>query len=92
MRGWALAEQGQGEEGIAQMRQGLAALQATGAELTAVLSCPAGRGVWESGADRGRADCAGRGAGYGRENWGASYEAELYRLKGELTLQSRSRV
>ena len=34
MRGWALAEQGQGEEGIAQIRQGLAALQATGAELT----------------------------------------------------------
>ena len=25
LRGWALVEQGQGEEGIAQMRQGLAA-------------------------------------------------------------------
>jgi predicted ATPase len=33
LRGWALAEQGQGEEGIAQMRQGLAAYRATGAEL-----------------------------------------------------------
>ena len=30
-RGWALAEQGQGESGIAQMRQGLAAWRATGA-------------------------------------------------------------
>src|SRR5262249_47753308 len=29
-RGWALAEQGQGEAGIAQIRQGIAALQATG--------------------------------------------------------------
>src|SRR5262249_51050838 len=30
LRGWALAMQGQAEEGIAQLRQGLAALQATG--------------------------------------------------------------
>ena len=33
LRGWALAVQGQGEEGIAQMRQGLAAWRATGAEV-----------------------------------------------------------
>jgi len=32
-RGWALAAQGQGAEGIAQIRQGLAAYQATGAAL-----------------------------------------------------------
>jgi len=32
MRGWALAAQGQGAEGTAQMRQGLAAYQATGTE------------------------------------------------------------
>jgi class 3 adenylate cyclase/predicted ATPase len=32
LRGWALVEQGQRETGIAQMRQGIAALQATGAE------------------------------------------------------------
>lgn len=33
LRGWALAEQGQHEQGIAQMRQGLAAYHATGAAL-----------------------------------------------------------
>jgi class 3 adenylate cyclase/predicted ATPase len=33
LRGWALAEQGQGEVGIAQMRQGLAAWQTLGAAL-----------------------------------------------------------
>jgi predicted ATPase len=32
MRGWVLAAQGQGAEGTAQMRQGLAAHQATGSE------------------------------------------------------------
>ena len=31
--GWALAEQGQGETGLAQMREGLAALRSTGTEL-----------------------------------------------------------
>ena len=33
-RGWTLAEGGQVEEGIAQMRQGLAAYRTTGAEIT----------------------------------------------------------
>ena len=33
MLGWALAEQGQGEEGVAQIRQGLSIWQATGAVL-----------------------------------------------------------
>ena len=33
LRGWALAMQGQGEEGMAQVRQGIAAWRATGAAL-----------------------------------------------------------
>ena len=33
LQGWALAEQGHATEGVAQMRQGLAAWQETGAEL-----------------------------------------------------------
>jgi predicted ATPase len=32
LRGWALAEQGQGEVGITQMRQGLVTLRATARE------------------------------------------------------------
>jgi predicted ATPase len=35
LRGWALAMQGQGEEGIAQIRQGIAAFRATGAAILA---------------------------------------------------------
>ena len=72
VRGWALAEQGQEEEGIAQMRQGLAAHQATGAELgrpcfLALLAEAYGKvGQVEEGLT-----AAGRGAGSGGQNWGA---------------------
>ena len=88
LRGWALAEQGQGEEGIAQMRQGLAACRATGAELDrpyflALLAEAYGKvGQAEEGLQR-----AGRGAGGSATDSGERYcEAELYRLKGELLL------
>jgi class 3 adenylate cyclase/predicted ATPase len=39
LRGWALAMQGQGEAGMAQVRQGLAAWRATGAVLTVPYLC-----------------------------------------------------
>jgi class 3 adenylate cyclase/predicted ATPase len=39
LRGWALAMQGQGEEGMAQVRQGLAAWRATGAALLVPYFC-----------------------------------------------------
>jgi predicted ATPase len=89
--GWALAEQGQGEEGIAQMRQGMAAWRATGAELArpyylALLAEAYGRmGQLEEGLSvLAEALSAVHQAG-DRE-----YEAELYRLKGELTLAQSS--
>jgi len=39
LHGWALAMQGQGEEGIAQVRQGIAAGRATGAALYVPYMC-----------------------------------------------------
>jgi len=85
LRGWTLVEQGQGETGIAQMRQGLAAFRATGAELArsyypALLAEAHGRmGQREEGLQvvaeaLARSDSSGGG------------EVELYRLKGELLL------
>jgi predicted ATPase len=38
-RGWALALQGQGEAGLAQLRQGIAAVRATGAALNVPYDC-----------------------------------------------------
>ncbi|MGE0826788.1 MAG: adenylate/guanylate cyclase domain-containing protein [Candidatus Binatia bacterium] len=92
-RGWALAEQGKGEEGLAQMRQGLAALRATGAELS--------RPTWLGA----MAEACGK-VGQVEEGLSLLAEAlaavdkteeclsqvELYRLRGELTLQQQSKV
>jgi len=90
LRGWALAEQGQGEEGIAQMQQGLAAFRAMGTESSrpyflALLAEAYGKG---GQAEEGLTVLAEALATV--EKTGERFhEAELYRLKGELTLQSK---
>jgi predicted ATPase/tRNA A-37 threonylcarbamoyl transferase component Bud32 len=87
LRGWALAEQEQAEEGIDQMRQGLTAWRATGAELarpyclSLLVEAYAKVGQIEQGLTllveaMTLVDETG-------ERW---WEAELYRLKGELGL------
>jgi predicted ATPase len=88
LRGWALAEQGQGEAGIAQMRQGLAAYRATGGELMqpyflARLAEAYGRARQPEEGLRVLAEAFV----ILDKNGERVYEAELYRLNGELTLQ-----
>jgi predicted ATPase len=88
-RGWALAEQGQVEEGIAQIRQGLTAYRATGAEVgrphfLALLAEACGKG----GQIEEGLSALTEALGIVHRNGEREYEAELYRLKGELTLQS----
>jgi predicted ATPase len=87
LRGWALAKQGRQEEGIAHIRRGLADIQATGQEL------------WRSQFLTHLAEAFGE-AGQPEEGLRALteafdqaskthehlFEAELYRLKGELLL------
>jgi predicted ATPase len=85
---WALVEQGQAEEGIAQMRDALDVFQTVGFHLLwpynlgllAEALGKAGR-AQEGLAVLGEALATARRTG---ERW---YDAELYRLKGELTLE-----
>ncbi len=88
-RGWALAEQGQVELGMSQLRQGLDAFRATGAELgqlhfLALLAETCGRaGQVEAGLsllEEALTAAHDKGERF--------YEAELYRLKGELLWQA----
>jgi class 3 adenylate cyclase/predicted ATPase len=87
LRGWALAAQGQREAGLAQMRQGLATHLGTGMELwqpyfLALLAEAYGKvGQAEEGLNT-LADALDVVDKTGER----FYEAELYRLKGELTL------
>src|SRR5262249_2487732 len=84
-------EQGQGEEGITQIRQGLSAYQATGTELARTYQLIL---LTEAYGKKGQAK---EGLGVLAEALALVdktgeryYEAELYRLKGELTLPQSS--
>jgi predicted ATPase len=88
LQGWALAARGEGEVGIAQIRQGLAAWHVTGAET--------GRPCWLLllAEACGKAGWAEEGLGTVDEalaavlkNGEQRWTAELYRLKGELLLR-----
>jgi predicted ATPase len=88
VRGWALTEQGQMEEGIAQMQQGLAAFRNMGVEV--------GRPRWlallaEAYGKVGRVEegltLLAEALALVDKTGERVSEAELYRLKGELTLQ-----
>ncbi len=83
-RGWALAEQGQAEEGIEQIRQGLDAWYATGARSTALLAgvhLRIGQGTEGlTVLEKALTEVEKTGERF--------WEAELYRLKGELLLKA----
>jgi predicted ATPase len=87
VRGWTLVAQGQEQEGIAQMRQSLVDLQATGAALSrphwlALLAEAYRRGGQAEEGLRLLAEALTVAHSTG----GRYYEAELYRLQGELLL------
>jgi predicted ATPase/class 3 adenylate cyclase len=89
LRGWTLTENGRAEEGIAQIQQGLAAYQATGARrdrpyyLALLAEASAKAGQTTAGLEA-LAEALATVANSGVPWW----EAELYRLRGELLLLS----
>jgi len=89
LNGWAMTEQQSGDEGIAQMRRGLIDYQATGAKmgLPSHLALLAGECCRAGRTKEGLATVAEALAAVNKTGE-RSYEAELYRLKGELVLQS----
>src|SRR5262249_23727444 len=89
LRGWALAASGQGEEGIAQIRQGLASHRARGAtrdqpECLALL----GEAYAKLGQTAEGLEALAEALATVAKSGVPWQEAELYRLKGELLLQS----
>jgi predicted ATPase len=90
LRGWALADQGQGEEGLVQMHQDLDGYRATGGELArpyflTLLTEAYGKvGQAEEGLS-----ALAEALTLVNKTGERFYEAEVYRLKGTLTLQSK---
>jgi predicted ATPase len=86
-RGWVLTEQGQEEEGIAQIRQGIATWQVTGAEIqrSNFLALLAGAYMKMGQIEKGLSVLAEALTAVDKTDE-RFYEAELYRLKGELLL------
>jgi predicted ATPase len=92
LQGWALAEQGHDDEGFAQMRQGTVTYRNTGAEL----SLPHQLAFFAEACEKtGQIEEGLKALAEALaivNKTGARFnEAELYRLKGELSLQSGGR-
>ena len=87
LRGWALSEQGQGKEGIARMRQGIAAHRATGAELVqSYFLALLAEGYGKVGQIEEGLTVLAEALDVVNKNGERFYEAELYRQKGEFVL------
>jgi class 3 adenylate cyclase/predicted ATPase len=90
-RGWAIAEQGQAEEGLLQMQQGLTARQTTGAELAQPYFLALQAEIYgKLGKNEQAVTLLSEALIAMSTSEEHRLEAELYRLKGELTLQQAS--
>ncbi|HEV8716994.1 MAG TPA: AAA family ATPase [Candidatus Binatia bacterium] len=89
-RGWALVQQGRGEEGLTQLQEGLAALRATGALMTQTLFLATLAEAYGTvGQTEEGLTVLTEALDIVDKMGDRVNEAELYRLKGQLTLQSK---
>ena len=91
-RGWAMAEQGAHSDGLAELQAGLEAIEKTGAELAR----PYYLGLLAEAYGRAQQYREGtrtieQALVIARKNNDRCYEAELWRIKGDLALQQRSK-
>jgi predicted ATPase len=90
-RGWALAEQGHAEEGIAQIRQSLSTLKAAGTELSRPsYLCLLAEAHGKVGQIQEGLSLVAEALDIVNKTEERIREAELYRIKGMLTLQSKT--
>jgi predicted ATPase len=88
LEGWAVADQGMVDEGVAKMQDGLAAYRSTGAELFRPYSLALLVQVLAAaGRETEALDCLEQALASVRETDSRFAEAELYRLRGEIRLQ-----
>jgi predicted ATPase len=88
MRGWAMAAQGQSEEGIAQIQEGLAGVRASGIELGRP---PYHTTLADACREAGRLDdgliAVTEALAVANEHEERAYEPEIHRVRGELLLR-----
>ncbi|MBI3799386.1 MAG: AAA family ATPase, partial [Deltaproteobacteria bacterium] len=90
LRGWALAQQGQGEESVTQIRQGLAAYEETGAQLARPLLLGFLAETYrKTGHPEEGLVVASDALALAQRTKQRSQEVWLSRLRGELLLQSK---
>jgi len=88
LSGWAMAELGHNEEGIAQIEKGLAMYRATGAELDRPLQlCLLAEACRATGRFDDGLSALTEALAAADEHESRNYEAEMHRLKGELLLK-----
>ena len=88
LRGWALVMQGEGEVGLTQVRQGIAAWQATGAVLNVPCMCTMLAEVWDHlGHTEDGLQALAEAHTLVEQHEERYWEAEVHRLRGVLLLR-----